>query len=680
MTASSTNRRTLAVVTSLLVVSAFGFGALTVQPAAAQEAVTSCRTLDTPGEYVLGADITGATGNCIVITANRVAFDGNGHRIEGTGAGSGIVLDAGVADASVRDVVVAGFASGVIGRPDSSGNVVERVRVSDVTDSGIFVRGPGYTLTENRVSDADNGIRLLTADGSVLTDNVATGNVNGFRVQFTAASLRLTGNDATGNSGAGFLVDSDSNRFVDTVANDNGDGIVLTGARNSLVRTTADGNAGDGVRLGGRDHDLIEATTDGNRHGVVVRSAGSTLAYGSATDNAVGIVFEDRRSDSVRDNAVLHYTVEESTVGVSLRGNNSRNVFVDNEVRNSSEFGVLVDDDSDENSFSDTVVEGATEGVTFADGSDSNRFTNNVVRGVEGAGVWVVSSSGNVVEGNAVEEASAGVFVQRGTQNTVAGNQFTDVEEGVVVRGGSLHRVLRNDVSGVDLSGVVVAGSRSPLVDGNRVDGADTGIRVTGSQSVRVVGNTVTGNGVGIAASDVSSVYVGDNAVEENTFAGIVVSAADTPSVVDNRVLRNARGVVTSFDVAELSFAGNLVRDNDDVGLLVGRTDGRVDGNEFRDNRVGLRVGESGESDVTLRGNTFAGNDAFGVDNRGPSRVDARFNYWGAADGPSSPADPDAPFADPVTGTPADGSGDAVSEGSTPGVSNVWFEGFRSAA
>ena len=52
-------------------------------------------------------------------------------------------------------------------------------------------------------------------------------------------------------------------------------------------------------------------------------------------------------------------------------------------------------------------------------------------------------------------------------------------------------------------------------------------------------------------------------------------------------------------------------------------------------------------------------------------------NYWGAADGPSSPRT--VALEDPETGALADGSGDAVSRGDEEGVSNVRFDPFLEA-
>lgn len=87
--------------------------------------------------------------------------------------------------------------------------------------------------------------------------------------------------------------------------------------------------------------------------------------------------------------------------------------------------------------------------------------------------------------------------------------------------------------------------------------------------------------------------------------------------------------------------------------------------------------GELGSAEID--DSVIAENGELGIDNEMTTVVNATGNYWGASDGPSSADDEDAPFTDPVTGEPADGSGDEVSEHpENSGQSNVHFDPFLS--
>lgn len=205
-------------------------------------------------------------------------------------------------------------------------------------------------------------------------------------------------------------------------------------------------------------------------------------------------------------------------------------------------------------------------------------------------------------------------------------------------------------------------------VDADEANGIEEG----GIMFVDGVRNVIRNNTIVVEQTEESTATEANGiflAGERNLVRGNNISGADhgiyVYRSVDSRIVENA------------------IHDND-VGILFERSSDRVTNNTITDNRVGVRV-ESVDrpTHVAFERNVLAGNTEFGVENVATKEFDfdARDNYWGSADGPSSaPADdPDAPFADPVTGALADGTGDAVSEGTTAGVSNVRFDPFLTA-
>lgn len=231
------------------------------------------------------------------------------------------------------------------------------------------------------------------------------------------------------------------------------------------------------------------------------------------------------------------------------------------------------------------------------------------------------------------------------------------------------------------------------IVENNTFDGEEGIGLFERVQNARLVDNTFALTGLterpvsyAVFLSSTSGttrdVLVADNRIDGAGGDGVVVVEGGT----DIDVLRN--NITNASEGIEYLAAGGTIAENDisgnDVGIglyAVEPVDDVIDvlvqNNRITDNRVGIFSESIVDTDgLRVRDNLIAGNSEFGVNNIGQSLVDARNNDWGDASGPSSaPAnDSDAPFADPVTGLLADGSGDAVSEGTTSGVSNVRFD------
>jgi hypothetical protein len=220
--------------------------------------------------------------------------------------------------------------------------------------------------------------------------------------------------------------------------------------------------------------------------------------------------------------------------------------------------------------------------------------------------------------------------------------------------------------TGTSATPILLNQARDPVIVNNRViqttDSGFWGIYwegpVSGSPSTAVVrDNVVDGTG--------NSSFFRAGIKSNHQFSASVSSG----SRIVNNTVRNTTGgegiaVENPFggEFRDLTIARNTVRDLTGSATVLGS---------------GVPAEE-----VRIKLNNFVNIGEFGVENFNTTVgtwVDATNNFWGASDGPGSPADPDAPFADPVTGALSDGAGGNVTEGATAGVSNVHFDPFATS-
>ncbi len=163
---------------------------------AAPKSITSCKTIDEPGSYLVTRNLTGS-GICLYVDADDVAIDLGGYVLRGNGTGDGVTANAYRKGITVRNGTVTNFNSGV--SLFGTGSIVEQVRAHDNTSYGIIV-GNGALVKSSIASD--NGDDGIFADpSSLITGSVATGNGLRGLVMWCPASAvsNTTTNNAGGN-------------------------------------------------------------------------------------------------------------------------------------------------------------------------------------------------------------------------------------------------------------------------------------------------------------------------------------------------------------------------------------------------------------------------------------------------------------------------------------------------
>ena len=379
-------------------------------------------------------------------------------------------------------------------------------------------------------------------------------------------------------------------------------------------------------RLGGQLSNVTvrDVTVRGFRNGIAVQDTrASTIHRVTATENNIGM-FVNGTEMRLTSNTVSHNT----DTGIAIRG--SRNSVTNNTVATNSLRGIYVRDFSfGARILGNTVTEHQSEygeagspGIVLRGGTGSHLVATNELGGNR-VGILLLGSGRNTIRRNVAIESRFSTDVAIRLQSASHDNlvAFNSFERGIQVTGSDGNTLRGNTVSTIDILGG----------EGNTASDNDVrGVSVRRSSDTMIVGNTIASGAFRTAAS--------------------VENSPDT-------VIR-----------------GNVISDGT---LGIGLRDSvraRVEFNGVVNNANGVRLTGAGAATVTIRANNFLENARYGVENEIPEVVDARFNYWGASSGPSSPEDPNAPFADPVTGELADGSGDAVSESpADDGVSNVRF-------
>jgi hypothetical protein len=278
-------------------------------------------------------------------------------------------------------------------------------------------------------------------------------------------------------------------------------------------------------------------------------------------------------------------------------------------------------------------------------------YTTVADNDVDGGGIVLAGGDGPFpdtrVTNNDVEDgniAFSGGWGDDEMENaSIVGNEVTD---------GTISLALTKNVTVAD----------NHVVNGSPMEKFENGVIVENGKQITVTGNVITDVETGVRIRG----FVSDSLVRNNritaTDAGVEVNVdgfMPSSSVVRNNTVKSAADgvrVVSTFQ--PLDVVGNDLSDTEDGVHVYGSS---------------CISGAEGAELVTVRDNDLAAS-AYGVHNDDPDVLNATGNDWGAADGPSSAADRDAPFSDPVTGDLADGDGSAVSERpGEPGVSNVHF-------
>jgi parallel beta-helix repeat protein len=273
----------------------------------------------------LTADLVQCPGTGLVIGADGITVDLDGHTISGTNApgSEGIANDGHIAvrvlrgrvtdfrlngvgirgaqGSVVRDLTIRRIgAGGLEGEPVSAGilisdspgsQVLENDVVNDVTayqvDGVDVLDSQGSVVQRNRLSrNSWNGLALIGSPGSRIVGNEldANGN-NGTEINGASDDVLVTANRADRNTSTGIVLGSASGvRVVGNSARGNDTGFLFFDVHDSLISLNSASGNRDGIDLTGG-----QFGSDGNR----------VIGNSASRNSATGIAIVDRANDNV---------------------------------------------------------------------------------------------------------------------------------------------------------------------------------------------------------------------------------------------------------------------------------------------------------------------------------------------------------------------------------------------
>jgi parallel beta-helix repeat protein len=381
-------------VTAMLALAAVVPAAHPAAPTRSQ-AVSCGQTLT--ASTTLANDLVNCPANGLLVAADNITIDLNGHTISGTGArkpGTGAISFKGSrSNVTITNGTVTGFYFGGIGLSGRA-DVVRNVTVRNI--------GAGC-----KQGDICAGITLMNCRGCTIADSVISNAVRAFHVN-------------------GINVDVSSGAHVErTRVRDNpGEGISMYQSPGSrVVGNELESNSGDGIQVNSSSDSTLVTGNDAHRNGIAGIAVGAsrkTRVLGNqVSGNAdVGLLLFDLRDSLARANraqdngtGIVLYAGQAGVAQFGGKHGAEGNELVANMASNNGRAGIRVRGDggkdrADHNVVSRNVANanGRDGGIVVEGSATANKLGGNVANANAGHGITAVrgtiDSGGNRARGN----------------------------------------------------------------------------------------------------------------------------------------------------------------------------------------------------------------------------------------------------------------------------------------
>lgn len=518
----------------------------------------------------------------IIISADNIVLDLNGHKISNVYMGGKGVVAKSRSGVVVRNGAVTTFGKGI--HIENSSDIIISNVTSKLNVQGIRIEESWDIIISNvmKIENREEGVSIGKSNNVTVYDGVID-STNGVGVNiFNSTNITISGNNVTDNKSVGVRAIEFSSNI--TIYNNrmekNGVGIEILSTK--CVRIS-------GNEIKDNSQSAIEIDNSKNfgvidRNNVTHSSDGYCVhvkrsTYVNVWDNNIllskglGIEILDSSYLNISRNHVMGAS-DGSSNGIRIWETSSYITVTRNEIKSNSEFGIRIAGGSDNitishNNISDTKAgagieisgSGGTTGKNIVDHNnitsnmkgiyldDSTRIDvlNNSATSNNNAGIKLCDSSHNSVSGNRASNNTSGILIYTATNNYINSNTAFNNTSGIVLEKSNNNGVIDNDVS-ENKEGILLKASSENNVSSNTATYNEDGICITGNSEKNIISdNSVTSNkrnGIVIQSAN-DSIIFGNN-VTSNNGIGIEVSDTGFYGIYKNEVLLNIAGIVLS--------------------------------------------------------------------------------------------------------------------------------------
>jgi large repetitive protein len=320
----------------------------------------------------LDSDLTNCPSDGIVIGADNITLDLNGHTVGGDGVAARSCFDEGICDLGISNIAghagvtikggaVSGFDEGVF--LSGSENRVQGVATANNSTFGLIVGdSTGSRIDHNSsVDDGVSGILMFDSSDSRIDHNSVAGTTGYAMPVFGSSHNRLEQNVLTGDQHGILLESSDAHEG----SNDNeiranrisdGGSIEIDHSSDNRVEENTLSNPGDGILLGEAQRTLVSDNSvtdagigfpDAGGFGILLDGADDSLVQRNAVTGGKGpaIFVTSLESQGTSDRNVISHNVTKSRFsdGILVNAEATATLLMGNTANENGDDGIRVD-------------------------------------------------------------------------------------------------------------------------------------------------------------------------------------------------------------------------------------------------------------------------------------------------------------------------------------------------